>query len=86
MEYVRGITIIVRKAGIASLQSSHSISFITVTIIAPTAMSAGAVTQGHLPKSCASGTKKIASRNSNAVTTEVSPVFPPSDTPAALSI
>ena len=83
IEYAKGIIIIVKNAGIASVKSSKSISFIGSIINSPTKTNALAVTAGVIIEN--NGAKNNAKKNINAVDTAVSPVLPPSATPAALS-
>src|SRR5690606_41930776 len=81
VEYVNGIAMIVRKAGIAVLRRRQSRSATPCIISAPTATSAGAVANAGIAVKI--GARKSASTNSPAVTTDASPVRPPSSTPAA---
>ncbi len=64
--------------------SSHSMSFSPLAIMTPTMISAAAVTGAVTTDS--SGEKKIVSRNSAEVATELKPVRPPAPTPAADSM
>ena len=75
--------IIVKKAGIASVKSCKSISFIGSIINNPTKTKADAVTAGVITAN--NGAKNKAKKNINAVETAVNPVLPPSATPEALS-
>lgn len=83
IEYVKGIMIKVKNAGIASVKSLKSISFTGVIIITPTNTKAGAVAAPGTIKN--SGERNNAMMNSTAVVNAVIPVRPPSATPEALS-
>ena len=70
-----------RHEGCATATSPKSIFTICETIRNPTMMSAGAVANAGIAVN--TGAKKIARRNSAAVTYELSPVRPPTETPVA---
>ena len=81
---VSGIRMIPSSAGKPSSMSLKSMSLTRLTIRKPTKTSTGPVaTYGTR---IASGVRRIATRKSTPVTTEVKPVRPPSATPAALSM
>ena len=67
IEYVNGMTTIVRNAGSATVKSSKSISLICAIISTPTITSAGAA--ASTGTASYSGVKNIAMRNSTPVTT-----------------
>jgi len=71
---------IVRKAGIASLTSSKSMSFTGVIINNPTRINAGDVAALGTDKN--SGERNNDTRKRIATVRLVSPVRPPSETPA----
>ena len=71
----------VKKAGIASVKSSHSIFFRLPSIIIPTTIKIGAVaTVGTIAKR---GLKKLDIAKQIATTRAVRPVRPPAPIPAA---
>jgi len=80
---VSGIAMIVRKAGSASLMSSHVTCTTPSSIMAPTRIRAGAVAAAGM--AAASGQRNMLSRNSTPTVTAVRPVRPPSPMPLALS-
>src|SRR3954469_18970624 len=84
IEYVKGITTIVRKAGSATEKSSNAMSLICAIINTPTTTSAGAA--ASTGTTWYSGVKNIATMNSNPVTTFARPVRAPSAMPAADSM
>src|SRR5699024_10158646 len=73
------MAIIVKKAGTAISNRSHSISFNDFDIKTPTIINAGAVTSGVITAS--KGEKNNANKKNPAVTTEANPVRPPTATP-----
>src|SRR5699024_9633977 len=73
------MAIIVKKAGTAISNRSHSISFNDFDIKTPTIINAGAVTSGVITAS--KGEKNKANKKNPAVTTEAKPVRPPTATP-----
>src|ERR1700716_68285 len=81
MEYVNGITTIVRNAGSAMLKSEKSISLTWLINSAPTTTSAGAAASTGTTRY--SGVKNTAPMNNTPVTTFASPVRAPSAIPAA---
>lgn len=83
MLYVKGIIIIVRKAGIASVKSSKFTSLIGDIMNNPTITRTGAVAALGIIRN--RGDRKRATKKRMAVVKAVSPVFPPSATPEALS-
>src|SRR5690554_324323 len=83
MLYANGIMTIVKNAGIASVKSMKLIFVIGVIMNSPTITSAGAVAAAGIIVN--KGAKKSAMANIPAVARDVSPVLPPSATPAALS-
>ena len=79
MEKVKGIRIIIKKAGMASSKFFQLIFLIGSIIKAPTITKTGAVeTSGSMDKS---GDKNIKGKKSKAVTSAVRPVLPPSCSP-----
>src|SRR5213079_3411800 len=84
IENVRGIRMIVRKAGSPSSIFENPISATLLNIDAPTRIRTGAVAYaGTMP---ASGARKKQGRKQSAVKTEVKPVRPPMLMPAMLSM
>lgn len=83
MLYMSGIAISARYAGTASVRSLKSISTTADTIRNPTKIRAGAVANPGIVVN--TGARKIETRKRNPVTTDESPVLPPSATPAELS-
>ncbi len=84
IEYVNGISTIVRNAGIAISESSQAMSLTWLIIRKPTSTSAG--TAASLGMCSTSGTASVDSRNSTPVTTDARPVRAPSPTPEADSM
>src|SRR5260370_16250889 len=81
---VSGIVISVRKAGNATQTSSQAISAMADIISPPTTTRAGAVAaDGTAPISGATNNVRI---NIRPVTMDVTPVLPPTPTPAAHSM
>ncbi len=85
IEYVSGITTIVRNAGSAAPKSVHSMSFTCATMSAPTTTSPAAATSSGTTW-VSSGVRNIDARNSSPVTTEAMPVRAPSPMPDAESM
>ena len=84
MENVKGIMMMVKNAGTASIISSQSICFDCDIIMAPMSIRTGAVAVcGILAKS---GAKNTDIKNKILTTIPVSPVRPPSVMPAADSM
>ncbi len=84
IEYVKGINIIPRNAGIASSNFDQLIFRTGFIIKTPTKIKAGEVAiDGTTDRS---GEKNIKGKNNNPATTAVIPVLPPCSTPAADSI
>ena len=83
MLYENGIVMIVIKAGMPSERSVNSIFAAALIIIKPTMIRAGADAADGTSKK--RGLKKSAMKKMRAVVTDVSPVRPPSATPAVLS-
>src|SRR4051794_18272469 len=83
IEYVNGITAIVRNAGIPRPSSSHGMRLTRVTILQPTTIRAGATACGGTTPTA--GHEASEARKSRPTTTLVRPVLPPSAMPAALS-
>ena len=82
--YVNGIMIINTTLGMDEVRSSKSILRMPSIINTPIMIRIGEVADtGTIP---AMGAKNIAKINSAAVVTAVNPVFPPSITPALLSM
>lgn len=84
MLYVKGMAIIVRKAGTATSNFVHSIFPNEATINAPTMINAGAVTAAVTTDN--NGKKNSDRINNAAVTSEANPVLAPAATPADDSI
>ena len=80
---VKGIIVIVKKAGTACDKSVKSIFKTPSNIITPTIIKAGAVAKDGMAKKI--GDKKSAAKKQIAVVIAVSPVLPPAITPAELS-
>ena len=83
IEYVNGIRVKVRKAGMAMPQSCQSILPTWDTIMKPTTTRAGATASNGTR--LISGVKNMATRNSRPVTMEATPVRAPSPIPAPAS-
>ena len=81
IEYVNGISAIVRNAGTAISRSCHGTFLLCIIISAPTSTSAGAAAAAGT--TAASGVNSSVSPNSAPVNTLASPVRAPSPTPAA---
>src|SRR5699024_6787872 len=82
--YVNGMAAIVKNAGTAISNLSHSISFKEEDIKTPTIINAGAVTSDVITLN--NGEKNNANTKQPAVTTAVNPERPPAPTPADDSI
>ena len=78
--YVRGIAIIASIAGADSDISFHSIS--VIFLIKRTDTNSKAAPSICFGKLVAKGAKNIQAKNSNPITRDVIPVFPPAFTPA----
>ena len=83
MLYMSGIQIRHSYAGILSVKSLKSISTTALIMRKPTNISAGAVANPGIVVN--TGANTIATRKRRPVTTEESPVLPPSATPDELS-
>src|SRR5699024_1508237 len=83
MLYVSGIEMMIKKAGTAISNRSHSIFFKEEDMSTPTMMSAGAVTSTVM--TARSGEKNNASKKNPAVTTDANPVRTSTPTPAVYS-
>ena len=84
MLYVSGIMMIAKNAGMPSVRSAKSIFVILCSIKKPTSTSAGAVAKTGIAEN--SGEKNNAIVKSTETDNAVSPVFPPTAMPAALSM
>lgn len=84
IEYVKGMTARVRKAGNASPKYLQLMSFAAIAIIEPTIMRVQPVAQGGIDAKI--GAKKMDMKKHKPVVIAVIPVFPPSEMPAPDSI
>jgi len=80
MEYVKGITANVTKAGRESPKYRQLISLAAFAIIAPTMMSVQPVAHGGMDANI--GAKKMEMKKQRPVVMAVRPVLPPSEMPA----